>query len=59
MPQEFQTLGYSLNIDHQIHKNILWRTEARGFSSKDNIFTKDNLPKNTNYFITTSLSAWF
>ena len=58
-PNGFQTFGYSLNVDHEIHKNILWRTEARGFSSKDEIFMKDNLPESTNFFITTSLSAWF
>lgn len=58
-PNGFQTFGYSLNVDHEIHKNILWRTEARGFSSKDEIFMKDNLAEKTNFFITTSLSAWF
>jgi len=55
----FQTFGYSLNVDHEIHKNILWRTEARGFSSKDAIFMKDNMEKSENFFITTSLSARF
>ena len=58
-PNGFQTFGYSLNVDHEIHKNVLWRTEVRAFSSKDNIFTKDNLPVNNNFSITTSLSAWF
>ena len=58
-PNGFQTFGYSFNVDHEIHKNILWRTEARGFSSKDAIFMKDNLPESTNFFITTSVSAWF
>jgi hypothetical protein len=58
-PNGFQTLGYSLNVDHEIHKNILWRTEVRGFSAKDNIFIKDNLPESTNFSITTSLSASF
>lgn len=58
-PNGFETFGYSLNVDHQIHKNVLWRTEARGFSSRDKIFTKDNIPESTNFFITTSLSAWF
>ena len=55
----FRTFGYSLNVDHEIHKNILWRTEARGFSSKDAIFMKDQIAKSDNFFITTSLSAWF
>lgn len=58
-PNGFQTFGYSLNVDHEIHRNILWRTEARGFSSKDAIFRKDHLAEKTNFFITTSLSAWF
>ncbi|SFI37800.1 porin [Halpernia frigidisoli] len=58
-PNGFQTFGYSLNFDHQIQKNLSWRTEVRGFSAKDAIFTKDNLPQSTNFSITTSLSAWF
>ena len=58
-PNGFQTFGFSLNVDHVIQKNILWRTEARSFSSKDAIFMKDGLPENTNVFITTSISAWF
>lgn len=58
-PNGFQTFGYSLNVDHEIHKNILWRTEARGFSSKDAIFMKDNMAKSENFYITTSLSARF
>ena len=58
-PHGFKTFGYSLNVDHKIHRNILWRTEARGFSSKDGVFMKDDLLEKTNFFITTSLSAWF
>ncbi|TXF75133.1 porin [Chryseobacterium sp.] len=58
-PNGFQTFGYSLNIDHEIYKNILWRTEARGFSSKDAVFVKDGWPEKTDFFVTTSLSAWF
>ncbi|MCG7280144.1 porin [Chryseobacterium taklimakanense] len=58
-PKIFQTFGYSLNFDYQIHQNILWRTEARGFSSKDAIFIKDGNPTNGNFSLTTSVSAWF
>lgn len=58
-PNGFQTLGYSLNIDHEIYKNILWRTAARGFSSKDGVFVKDSEQEKTDFFVTTSLSAWF
>lgn len=59
LPKAFQTFGYSLNIDHKIHENILWRTEARGFSAKDGVFVKDNLANKNDFFLTTSLSAWF
>lgn len=58
-PNGFQTFGYSLNFDYQIHKNVLWRTESRGFSSKDKIFIKNGNPTNGNFSLTTSLSAWF
>lgn len=58
-PGGFQTVGYSLNIDHQIHNNILWRTEARGLSSKDKIFIQDGDATAGNFSITTGLSAWF
>ncbi len=58
-PNRFQTFGYSFNIDHQFYKNILWRTEARGFSSKDAIFMKDGKSSSSNFNIITSLSAWF
>lgn len=55
----FQTFGYSLNVDYAVYKNILWRTEARGFSAKDAFFAKYDVAKNNNFFLTTSLSAWF
>ncbi|MCS3529738.1 porin [Chryseobacterium sp. JUb7] len=58
-PNGFQTFGYSLNVDYAIFKNVIFRTEARGFSSKDAIFMKNNEYKQGNFFITTSLAAWF
>lgn len=58
-PNGFQTFGYSLNVDYVIFKNVIFRTEARGFSSKDAIFMKNNEYKQGNFFITTSLAAWF
>lgn len=55
----FQVLGISANVDYQIYKNVLWRLEARNFSSKDLLFMKnDNFSKNS-FAITTSISAWF
>ena len=58
-PNGFQTFGYSMNIDYAILKNVVFRTEARGFTSKDAIFVKNSDFKQGNFFITTSLSAWF
>ncbi len=55
----FQTYGYSLNLDYKIIYNVLWRIEGRGFESKDKIFTLDNKPSNSNYFITTALAISF
>lgn len=55
----FRTFGYSLNIDYAILKNVVFRTEARGFASKDAIFMRNDEFKKGNFFITSSLSAWF
>ncbi len=55
----FQTFGYSLNLDYAIRTNATWRIEARGLSSKDEIFTKDNKASNQDFFVTTSLAISF
>lgn len=55
----FQTFGYSLNVDYSVSKNVVFRTEARSFSSKDAIFMKNDEFKKNNFFITASLAAWF
>ncbi len=55
----FQVFGISGNVDYLIHKNILWRTEARNFSSKEEIFLKNTDYQKQNFFVTTSISAWF
>ncbi|HQQ95001.1 MAG TPA: porin [Bacteroidia bacterium] len=51
----FKTYGYSLNLDYQIRENILWRIEARGFQSMDNIFIDGNSSTNSNFCLTTAL----
>lgn len=38
----FQTLGYSVNVDYQITKEVLWRIEARSFNSKDAVFSRND-----------------
>ncbi|MDQ1805757.1 porin [Chryseobacterium sp. CKR4-1] len=58
-PNGFQTFGYSVNVDYAILKNVVFRTEARGFTSKDAIFVKNNEMQQGNFFITASLAAWF
>lgn len=56
----FKTWGYSMNFDQLITQNIVWRLEARGFNSKDQIFTKHSKqPANNNFFATTSLAVSF
>jgi hypothetical protein len=55
----FQTFGYSLNADVSILENLLWRLEARGFSSRDKIFVTGGRPSNTHYNCTTSIAVSF
>ena len=54
-----KTSGFSFNIDRNIGKHLKWRTEFRTFSSKDEIFTKDNSVTKNNNAITTSLALTF
>ena len=53
----FNTLGYSINFDHWVTPNVLWRIEARNLSSQDRIFADaDGASSTINTFFTTSLS---
>lgn len=59
-PNGFKTYGFSANFDYLVSDNVMFRIEARNLSSKDEIFTnKDNLPTDTNTFLTTSLAISF
>ena len=58
-PNGFQTAGYSINADYNIHSQVLWRIEARTFNSRDEIFLLNNVPSANNYFITTSFALSF
>ncbi|HRH37597.1 MAG TPA: porin [Flavobacteriales bacterium] len=52
----FNTLGYSVNFDHWVAPNVLWRLEARSLSSQDKIFADaDGAATTTNTFFTASL----
>lgn len=56
----FQTWGFSANLDYAIMPNVLWRVEARNFSSKDAIFTnRTDGPTSSNAFMTTTLTVAF
>jgi Putative beta-barrel porin-2, OmpL-like. bbp2 len=56
----FQVVGASLNYDQRLDENAIWRTELRGFSSKDEIYPQGSKYRNRlNGFIATSLSLWF
>jgi hypothetical protein len=51
--------GFTTNLDWTIFKNLLWRNELRVFDSPDNIFIKENLPKNSNVCFLSSVAWWF
>ncbi len=55
----FQTFGYSANLDYAVRENFLWRIEARGFNSKDAIFTRDGVATRDNFLLATSLAISF
>lgn len=59
-PNGFQVSGASLNFDQKLDQTVLWRTELRGFYSKDKIYPQSTNSKNRlNGFLVTSFSAWF
>ena len=52
----FNKMGYSLNFDHWVADNVLWRIEARSLSSQDKIFADaDGKATAINTFVTASL----
>ncbi len=49
----FETLGFSLNIDRKIHTKVYWRTEVRTFASpKDNFQTANGFTKSSTTLLT-------
>jgi hypothetical protein len=58
-PNGFQVSGASMNFDQKLDNNVLWRTEIRGFYSKDEIYPQGLNHKNAwDGFLVTSFSAW-
>jgi len=58
-PNGFKTMGYSVNYDYAVLKNVIWRTEAKLFNAEDNIFVKEGETVNSNFCMTTSLAISF
>ena len=58
-PNGFKTWGYSINYDLLLNPMAVWRIEARGFSSKDKIFMRNNNTVNNQLLVTTSLAISF
>lgn len=55
----FEVIDISTNYDRKLDENALWRTEIRGFYSKDEIYPSGTHYKNRwDGFIVTSLSFW-
>ena len=58
-PNGFRTWGVSANLDYQIVAGAVWRVEARGLRSRDNIFATADGSATSNFFTTTSLAISF
>lgn len=52
----FNTLGYSVNVDHTPNNYLMLRLEARCFQSKDAIFTMNGKPSFMNYCLSASMA---
>lgn len=56
----FKVISTSVNFDHKILDNALWRNEVRGFYSADKIYPEGkNKLNHMDGFFVTSLSAWY
>ena len=53
----FQVFSSSVNYDREIYHRLKWRTELRGFQSRDKIYPKSSGLSFTDLFLVTSLSV--
>ena len=58
-PNGFKTSSYSFNVDYAPVPAALLRMEIRTFKSRDDVFIKNNTPKDTDHFLTASLAISF
>lgn len=58
-PHGFEVVSSSMNYDRKLDEKILWRSELRGFYSKDEIYPESDGQKNRwNGLFVTSLTLW-
>lgn len=55
----FRVGAYSLGYNRQLAKNLLWRTEGKGYVADSELFRRGNAMFNDNYVLTTSLAVRF
>lgn len=59
-PNGFQVISASVNFDQKLTEYALWRTELRGYQSKDEIYPKGSTDQSKNDgFLVTSISLSF
>ena len=59
-PNGFQVAAASVNFDRKLDARVLWRSELRGFLSKDEIFPQGtNRSNRLDGFVASSLAYWF
>lgn len=57
---DFNTWGYSLNVDYAISSHVLWRTEWKNLHSRDPLFVNSNAALKTNSpSVTTAIAVRF
>lgn len=55
----FRASGSSLGINYKIADNFLFRTEARTFFSRDDVFIRNGKDVSNSSLVTTNLTVWF
>lgn len=58
-PNGFKTVGISTNLDYKVAPNVLFRIEARNFSSNHEVFPTQNLASTAATFLTTAVAYSF
>lgn len=58
-PNGFETFGGSLNVDYQLFKNVVWRTEIKNLTSTDAIYNHQNQASKNSAMILTALAVQF